>query len=136
MTTTKTHNAISWIVKIISNSWDGSEPKKGKTFCKPTVEEISKYCVEKNLKVDVQHFYDYYESNGWKVGKNKMKDWQATARNWARNNYSSSQSSTAQSNNPFAQFLTQMPIADVIEGEVMVCEKEMEECQKSKLLDC
>lgn len=118
------------------NSWDGSETKKNKTFCKPTVEEISEYCLEKKLKVDAQHFYDYYESNGWKVGKNKMQDWQATARNWARNSYSSSQPSTVKNDNPFAQFLTQIPITDVIEGEAVICEKEVEECQKSKLLDC
>lgn len=98
MTTTKTRNATSWILKTISDRWDGSEPKKGKTFCKPTVEEISKYCFEKNLKVDAQHFYDYYESNGWKVGKNKMKDWKASARNWGRNNYSSNQPNGSTSN--------------------------------------
>ena len=34
--------------------------------------------------MDAQHFVDYYESNGWIVGKTKMKDWKATARNWAR----------------------------------------------------
>lgn len=29
----------------------------------------------------------YYESNGWRVGKNPMKDWRAAARNWnARHN--------------------------------------------------
>ena len=27
---------------------------------------------------------DYYESNGWKVGRNPMKSWQATCRTWQR----------------------------------------------------
>ena len=27
---------------------------------------------------------DYYQSNGWRVGKQKMKDWKAAVRNWAR----------------------------------------------------
>lgn len=51
-------------------------------FVKPTVEEIAAYCVERNNGIDAQHFYDYYESNGWCVGKHPMKDWKATIRNW------------------------------------------------------
>jgi len=53
-------------------------------FVKPTVEEVADYCKEKNLQVDAQRFVDYYDSNGWKVGRVAMKDWQATVRNWAR----------------------------------------------------
>lgn len=59
---------------------------KRKIFKKPSLEELKDYCISQNLKVDVQYFYDYYESNGWKVGKNSMKDWKATLRNWNRNN--------------------------------------------------
>ena len=55
-----------------------------KRFKKPTLEEIKQYCDEKHCAIDTQRFYDYYESNGWKVGKNPMKDWKATVRNWAR----------------------------------------------------
>ena len=55
-------------------------------FIKPTIEEIEQYCLEKNYKIDFQYFYDYYESNGWKIGKNSMKDWKATVRNWERRN--------------------------------------------------
>ena len=54
-------------------------------FVKPTIEELKEYCLQQGLdKVDCQKFYDYYESNGWKVGKNPMKDWKATLRNWQR----------------------------------------------------
>ncbi|WNX85228.1 hypothetical protein RWV98_02835 [Agathobaculum sp. NTUH-O15-33] len=53
-------------------------------FKKPTVEEIANYCLERKNTVDAQRFFDYYEANGWKVGKNDMKDWQATVRNWER----------------------------------------------------
>lgn len=53
-----------------------------KRFKKPTLEEISNYCSEINYELDAQQFYDYYESNGWKVGRNPMKDWKATLRQW------------------------------------------------------
>jgi len=49
---------------------------------------MANYAKENNLKIDpvaqAASFYDYYTSNGWKVGRNVMKDWQATARNWIR----------------------------------------------------
>lgn len=56
-------------------------------FIKPAIEDIEDYINEKGYRVDAHKFYDYYESNGWKVGKNPMKDWKAAIRNWARNNY-------------------------------------------------
>ena len=65
--------------------WNGIEPKRSKIFCKPTVDEITSYCLERNNRVDAQHFYDFYESKGWMVGKNKMKDWKACVRTWERN---------------------------------------------------
>jgi len=58
---------------------------KAKRFTKPTIEDIKSYCQERNNSVDAQRFYDYYESNGWKVGKNSMKDWKAAVRTWERN---------------------------------------------------
>ena len=58
-----------------------------KRFIKPTIEEIKEYCSQSNLNIDCERFYDYYESNDWHVGNNKMKSWKATARNWNRNNY-------------------------------------------------
>ena len=65
--------------------------KKRKQFKKPTVEEIEKFACELNLtNLDPQYFYDYYESNGWMVGKNHMKDWKATAKNWNRRQFSTS----------------------------------------------
>lgn len=52
---------------------------------KPTIAEIQAYIMEKGYDVDALHFFDYYESNGWRVGKNPMKDWKAAVRTWARN---------------------------------------------------
>ena len=58
------------------------EKPKRKNFVKPTVEEIAAYCKEKNYNVNAQQFFSYYESNGWKIGRNAMKSWQAAVQNW------------------------------------------------------
>ena len=62
-----------------------SQKKTTKKFIKPTVEEVQAYINEKGYNIDPHCFIDYYESNGWKVGRNSMKDWKAAVRNWARN---------------------------------------------------
>ena len=62
-------------------------PTKAKRFVKPTINEIQDYCIERNNNVNAEHFFDYYESNGWKVGKNSMKDWKAAVRTWERSEY-------------------------------------------------
>lgn len=73
------------IEKEIDSS--ASTTTKRKRFEKPTLSEIKQYCIERKNNVDAQHFYDYYESNGWKVGKNAMKNWQAAVRTWERSEY-------------------------------------------------
>lgn len=63
------------------------EERGGRTaqrFTPPTRDEIEIFCLENGLTIDVDRFVDYYTANGWIVGKTKMKDWQATVRNWAR----------------------------------------------------
>lgn len=60
--------------------------KQSSRFTPPTREEAAAYVKEQGLtRVDLDKFFDYYASNGWKVGKNSMKDWKATLRNWNRN---------------------------------------------------
>lgn len=58
---------------------------RAKRFVKPNVEDVIDYCNERNNNVDAEKFYDYYSSNGWKVGKNSMKDWKASVRTWEKN---------------------------------------------------
>lgn len=54
-------------------------------FVPPTHQDVSDYCQEKGYtNVDIERFIDFYESKGWMVGKNKMKDWRAAVRNWSR----------------------------------------------------
>ena len=64
-----------------------STTTKRKRFEKPTLSQITQYCLERNNNVNAEQFYDYYESNGWKVGKNSMKDWKAAVRTWERSEY-------------------------------------------------
>ena len=51
---------------------------------KPTVEEIAAYCRSRNNGLDADQICDFYESKGWLIGKNKMKDWRAAVRTWER----------------------------------------------------
>lgn len=53
-------------------------------FTPPTIEEIKDYCNERNNNVNPVKFYDFYESKGWMIGKNKMKDWKASIRTWEK----------------------------------------------------
>jgi hypothetical protein len=65
--------------KDINNS--GASPRK---FIPPTLEEVQAYCKERNNNVDAQKWHDFYQSKGWYVGKNKMKDWKACVRTWEK----------------------------------------------------
>lgn len=61
------------------------EGVKEKRFAPPTLENVSEYCREMGYtNVDAVCFIDFYASNGWMVGKNRMKDWKAAVRNWDR----------------------------------------------------
>jgi len=76
------------IDNIIDNIEDNNKEKETKVskkksgFQKPTIEELSSYILEKGYHFDAERFHAYYESNGWMVGKNKMKDWKAACRTW------------------------------------------------------
>jgi DNA-binding transcriptional MerR regulator len=59
-----------------------NEKKERMLFIVPSLQEVSAYCQERNNNVDSQKFFDFYESKGWMVGKNKMKDWKAAVRTW------------------------------------------------------
>ena len=73
------------IHSIDKNSIDKiSIVENNKKFTKPTLEEVQEYCKERNNNVDAQHFIDFYESKGWKVGNQSMKDWKASVRTWEK----------------------------------------------------
>ena len=54
------------------------------SFVKPTVEEVADYCIERHNAVDPEQFVDFYDSKGWKIGKEPMRDWKAAVRTWEK----------------------------------------------------
>lgn len=76
--------------KIIEKEKDTKKKvaTKRAAFVAPTRDALRAYVEENGLKYVIpDEFIDHYESNGWRVGKSPMKDWQAAARNWnARHN--------------------------------------------------
>lgn len=73
-------------VNANANANANEEKKKGGRFTPPALSEIKAYCQERvrdgHPAVNPEKFLDYYEANGWKVGRNPMKDWKAAVRNW------------------------------------------------------
>ena len=53
-------------------------------FTPPTLDEVSAYCRERQNSVDPEKFIDFYQSKGWMVGRNRMKDWKAAVRTWEK----------------------------------------------------
>lgn len=64
----------------------GNKEIKGGRFTPPTLQEVESYIEEKGYHIDAESFIDFYESKGWMVGKNKMKDWKASVRTWEKRN--------------------------------------------------
>ncbi len=54
------------------------------TSIPPTVADVREYCHQRGNRIDPDTFVDFYESKGWMVGRNKMKNWQAAVRTWER----------------------------------------------------
>ena len=65
---------------------DKEKAPKAKAFKPPGIDELRDYMASKGGGGDAQRFHDFYTSKNWMVGKNKMKDWKAAARNWIRRN--------------------------------------------------
>jgi hypothetical protein len=82
-----------------SSSYEDEKEKPSKPrFVKPSLDECKAYAQQANLQMNVDCFFDHFESNGWKVGgKAAMKDWKAAMRNWARNDFRNSQNSKPRS---------------------------------------
>lgn len=75
------HTNNNEYININNNTLSNKETGR---FKKPSIEEIRSYCLEKGSRVDPEQFFNFYESNGWMVGKNHMKDWKAAVRTWEK----------------------------------------------------
>lgn len=71
----------------IDKDKENNNVQKRKRFVPPSLDEVRTYCRERQNDVDPERFIDYYTSNGWQVGKNKMKDWKAAVRTWEKSGY-------------------------------------------------
>ena len=105
--------------------------KKSKGFVKPTIQEIQAHILEKGYTFDAEAFYAFYESNGWKVGRNPMKNWKMACTTWAKNNRNNNNNNygretitdkirrTVEEANAFSQQLTDRigNQADVCDGD-------------------
>ena len=97
-----TQTGIPKVDQMATQAREGQEreglaaPTPPKAFAPPCPEEVMDYCRQRQNTVDPQRFVDYYTSNGWMVGRNKMKDWKAAVRSWERK-----EKSPGQGGNPF-----------------------------------
>lgn len=73
--------------KGVTTEENSTEENNKKKDIPPSIEEVQAYCKERGGKVDAAKWFDYYTSNGWKVGKNPMKDWKAAVRNWEKSSF-------------------------------------------------
>ena len=71
----------------------------GGSFSPPTLDEVCRHVAAKGYSFDPVAFFSHYESNGWLVGRTKMKNWHSACITWERNqktygNYRQSTSAT------------------------------------------
>lgn len=66
------------------NAIQDKSKNKGARFRAPTVDEVRAHCVDKGYTFDPEAFVAFYESKGWKVGRNPMKSWQAACVTWQK----------------------------------------------------
>lgn len=103
-------NVVSYHESYHDSYHDSSKSpqKTSKAFTPPTLTEVTQYKNERHSPVDPEAFIDFYQSKGWMVGKNKMKDWKAAFRNWERERQPSPQrkkSINQQNAEAWAQYL-------------------------------
>jgi uncharacterized protein YdaU (DUF1376 family) len=88
-------------LSIVSVSVKEKKVKKKEGFIIPTLAEVSEYCLERKNNVNPERWMAFYESKGWMIGKNKMKDWKAAVRTWENGgNHGSTRATGSQNPRP------------------------------------
>ena len=82
--------------------------KKTTHFRKPTIQEIEDYCRERQNDVDAVAFFNFYESKGWMVGRNPMKDWKAAVITWETRHGQHRPKSTPKQSQPLGDYYTDL----------------------------
>src|SRR3990167_4782877 len=77
-----TNDQLPTTNKNSKNDKNNKEEKKENKFSPPSLDDVKSYCLKRENNVDAENFINFYESKGWLIGKNKMKDWQAAIRTW------------------------------------------------------
>ena len=90
---------VSTLEQPLSNTWARvkdkdkdkvkDKVKKDVRFKSPSLDEVINYFKKMkyaDYKNQAEKFFYFYESKGWMVGKNKMKNWHMSAGNWNKNN--------------------------------------------------
>jgi hypothetical protein len=78
-------------IKTLKESPPYISPQKGEprqarnVFVPPSLEEVSAYLAEIGVPHLAEQWLAYYQANGWKIGRNPMKDWRASCRTWKAN---------------------------------------------------
>lgn len=79
------------IAKTLSNELEekkekSSAKKEKEKFIIPTINEIEEYCITHQKNISPERFFNFYESKGWKIGNQKMKNWKAAVNTWHSKN--------------------------------------------------
>ena len=89
---------MTWLFRKAVDAYIGGQrnevdlkpkPKKRKPspkFVKPSPREVKEYIDSIAANVDSEKFWHHYEANGWKVGKNPMKNWKSAVSTWNKRN--------------------------------------------------
>jgi len=75
--------------------------KEKKDGITPTLEQVTSFCSERENIVDPHKFFNHYESNGWKVGRNPMKNWKAAVITWERSEFGNNGKKGEQNGNQY-----------------------------------
>jgi len=84
LTTIEQYNNKTIYEKSNTNVLQEKKEKPRRNIIPPKLEWVKEYCQERKNNVDAEKFFDFYESKGWKVGKERMKDWEASVRTWEK----------------------------------------------------